>query len=285
MTFPCLFLLAGTLLQTAPSAAPASHTELAVKARSVLDGGLADKDFSKRRESVLSLGLLPPGDPYTWTSLAAAVKDKDDRVRGAAVETLDSFDDKRAIPALKLALEDAIPEIAFAAASALYRLGDSSGRNVLQAVLSGDVRTKSTYLSGQKRAAMQALTSPRALMSGTFHRGLGFVPLPGLGEGVAMVEGMVKGEGSSGRTAVALLLAKDKDQDTETLLLLSLKDKDWPVRAAAASAIGIRGKPALRADLAPLLDDEKFPVRCRAAAAYLRLDSGAAPPRRAAKPK
>jgi hypothetical protein len=45
------------------------------------------------------------------------------------------------------------------------------------------------------------------------------------------------------------------------------------VRAAAVHAIALRNDPALKLDLAPLLEDEKEAVRVRAAAGYLRLDS------------
>ena len=86
-----------------------------------------------------------------------------------------------------------------------------------------------------------------------------------------VVEGVMKNNSSSGRTAVALQLARDRDPLTEALLLASLKDKDWSVRAAAVSAIGIRGNSSLRQHLEPLLEDEKSAVRLRAAAAYLRL--------------
>ena len=52
-----------------------------------------------------------------------------------------------------------------------------------------------------------------------------------------------------------------------------LLDKDWSVRAAAVHSLSLRDDPALKETLEPLLDDEKEPVRLRAAAGFLRLSA------------
>jgi len=45
------------------------------------------------------------------------------------------------------------------------------------------------------------------------------------------------------------------------------------VRAAAVHSLALRDDPALQTDLEPLLDDDKAPVRLRAAAGILRLSA------------
>jgi HEAT repeat protein len=62
----------------------------------------------------------------------------------------------------------------------------------------------------------------------------------------------------------------------------ALLDKDWSVRAAAIHSLSLRNDPTLRKTLEPLLQDDKEPVRLRAAAGYLRLSAiqSAARPRK-----
>jgi HEAT repeat protein len=87
----------------------------------------------------------------------------------------------------------------------------------------------------------------------------------------------------SGRATAALLLGKDKDKATLDALKDALSDKDFRVRAAAVHAIALRNDPTLRADLEPLINDDKEEVRLRAAAALLRLSAIPMPKKPAAK--
>src|SRR5215831_2821327 len=104
-------------------------------------------------------------------------------------------------------------------------------------------------------------------------QGIGFAPVPGLGEGVACMRAMLTDSGVSGGASVALLLAHERDAATIEALKDALSDKEWSVRAAAVHALSLRNDPALRKDLEPLLQDEKNQVRLRAAAGYLRLST------------
>jgi HEAT repeat protein len=76
-----------------------------------------------------------------------------------------------------------------------------------------------------------------------------------------------------------LLLGQDKDQQTLAALRDALTDKDWSVRAAAVHSIALRNDSSLQKDIVPLLEDNKEPVRLRAAAGYLRLQAIKAKPR------
>jgi HEAT repeat protein len=85
------------------------------------------------------------------------------------------------------------------------------------------------------------------------------------------MEALLTDPGISGRATAALLLGKDKSAATLDALKDALLDKDWSVRAAAVHSLALRDDPALKLDLEPMLDDDKEPVRLRAAAGYLRL--------------
>jgi HEAT repeat protein len=179
----------------------------------------------------------------------------------------------RTISALRKALDSDVPEVSFAAAKALWTLNDPIGHDALLAVLSGDTKTASGFITRQKRDALRMLHTPKMLFLFAVREGANFAPVPGLGAGVSSLQGILSDQGVSGRAATALLLGTDKDPEVLTALEDALADKDWSVRAAAVHAIALRNDPALEKDLLPLFEDKKEAVRVRAAAGYLRLES------------
>ena len=100
--------------------------------------------------------------------------------------------------------------------------------------------------------------------------------MPGLGEGIASMQGILASSGVPGRASAALLLGADRDPATIEALKDALSDKDSSVRAAAVHSISLRNDPALKRELEPLLQDGNEAVRLRAAAGYLRLSAIAA---------
>ena len=118
--------------------------------------------------------------------------------------------------------------------------------------------------------------TPRTTFLFAVQQGVGFIPLPGVGEGVASMQGILASSGVPGRASAALLLGSDKDPGTLEALKDALSDKDSSVRAAAVHSVSLRNDPALKVDLEPLLQDGNEAVRLRAAAGYLRLSAIAA---------
>jgi HEAT repeat protein len=175
--------------------------------------------------------------------------------------------------ALHKALEDAVPEVSFAAAKALWARHDPVGRTALLAILAKESKSSSGFFSKQKREGLRMMHTPRTTFLFAVQQGVGFVPLPGLGEGVASMQGILASSGVPGRAAAALLLGADMDTATIDALRDALSDKDSSVRAAAVHAISLRNDPDLKPELEPLLQDNKEPVRLRAAAGYLRLSA------------
>jgi HEAT repeat protein len=185
------------------------------------------------------------------------------------VSSLAAVKSQQAVAALRDALNDEAPEVSFAAAKVLWGLRDAAGRQVLLAVLEGESKTSSGFLSKQKRDAVRMIHTPRTLVAFGLQRGIGFVPVPFLGLGVASMQGLLNDAGDSGRAAAALMLANERDQATLEALRGALTDKDWSVRAAAVHALALRRDPRLQSELIPLLDDDQKAVRLRAAADYL----------------
>ncbi|KAF0248455.1 MAG: PBS lyase [bacterium] len=262
-----LFLLLG--VSTVLSQTKLSETQ---QAEEILEQGLSEKNPEKRKEAVIALSL-EGNRPQVFPLLSKALSDSDVNVRLAACASLGETKDSRAIPILEQALNDPIAEVAFAAAQSLWQLNQNSGKEVLMAVLSGEQKTTSSYLSKQKRDTMRMMKNPSGLFKFMLKTGIGFVPLPGIEAGFTSMEELAKNSNLSGRALAALLLAKDNDPDSLEILRDALSDKDWLVRAAAVHAIALRNQPGASKDLVLLFEDKREEVRFRAAAGYLRLEA------------
>jgi len=135
-------------------------------------------------------------------------------VRLAAVASLAEIKNKSATAALEKALQDDVPEVSFAAAKALYARQSPGGKAELLAVLEGESKAASGFLNKQKREGLRMMHTPRTTFLYAVRQGMGFVPVPGLGEGIASMQGLLSDPGVSGRASAALLLGKEKDAAT-----------------------------------------------------------------------
>lgn len=205
--------------------------------------------------------------------LIGMTDDKDVEVRLAVVTSLSDVRTKATIEALHKMLEDKVPEVSFASAKALWNLHDPAGKQALLSVAEGESKTTSGYITAEMRQALRMMHTPATTFLYAVRQGVGFVPVPGLGQGIASMQAILTDSGVSGRATAVLLLGKDKDPALLPSLKDALRDKNWTVRAAAVHSIALRDQPALKDDLVPLLDDVKEGVRLRTAAAYLRLSA------------
>ncbi|HXB67550.1 MAG TPA: HEAT repeat domain-containing protein [Candidatus Acidoferrales bacterium] len=236
----------------------------------ILQHALESRNPDTRKLAVVALSLAP-GNGRLFETLQQMLQDKDVEVRQAVVASLAEVKTKPATAALLKALDDDVPEVSFAAAKALFNRHEPAGRQALLAVLAKESKTSSGFLTIQKRTALRMMHTPRTTFLFAVQQGVGFVPLPGFGEGVASMQSILTDSGVSGRASAALLLGKDKEADTIEALQDALSDKDSSVRAAAVHSLSLRNDPSLINAIEPMLQDEKEPVRLRAAAGYLRL--------------
>jgi len=119
------------------------------RCRSMLNDAVHDRNPDGRKAAVEALSLVGVKD-NALQSLAPMLDDHDVSVRIAVVITLGDFKDNRTLPLLKKALQDPVPEVEFAAAKVLYLLHDPDGVQFLLAVVSGDSKASSSYLSKEK---------------------------------------------------------------------------------------------------------------------------------------
>jgi HEAT repeat protein len=238
----------------------------------MLRQALENKNPDTRKQAVVALSLAATRDPV-FARLEGMLQDKDIEVRLAAVASLAEVKTDNSRAALRKALDDDLPEVSFAAAKALWAMQDPAGEQALLAVLGRQTKTSSNYITKQKRDALRMMHTPRVLALFAFRQGMGFVPVPGFGQGVSSMQALLTDPGVSGRATAALLLGKDKGPATLDALKDALLDMDWSVRAAAVHSLALRDDAALKPDLEPMLNDDKTPVRLRAAAGVLRLSA------------
>jgi HEAT repeat protein len=265
-TYFVLLLLTGGLVYGQTSTANSE------RAKDILEAALKDKNPDTRMHATQALSLASAREPWI-TRLETMIQDKDVQVQLAAIASLVDLKTDRTVPTLQKALASNVPEVTFAAAKALWILKQPAGEDALIAILSGEIKSSSGFLTRQKRDALRLMQTPKGMFLFAITTGAAFAPVPGAGAGAASVQGILNDPGVSGRAAAALLLTDDKDPRVLDALKDALSDKNWSVRAAAAHAIALRNEPSLAPNLIPLFEDKKDGVRVRAAAGYLRLNA------------
>ena len=238
--------------------------------RDMLNDAVHDRNPDGRKGAAEALSLVGVKDNAV-ESLAPMLDDHDVSVRIAVVVTLGDFKDNRALPLLKKALQDPVPEVDFAAAKVLYHLHDPEGVQFLLEVVSKESKASSSFLSNEKRSALRMLHTPTKLFIYIGIQAAGFAPVPGLGFGLSSAQGILSAVDSSARAASLLLIGSSLDPTLADAVGSALSDKEWSVRAAAVHLVAMHPFPEFREKLIPLLDDNKDAVRVRAAAAYIRL--------------
>ncbi len=260
--------LGGQSKRVGPPAPPPSPEEN--RANLILNEALANKNPDVRKQAVAALGLIGPREPYL-SEIAAALSDKDVYVRLSAVASLVDLKDKGTADLLDKALSDSTPEVSFAAAKALFGLGDPRGRAAMLAILDREAKTQSNFLTAQKRDTLRLVHIPKGMMMFAIKNGIGFAPIPGVGEGVSSMQDLLSDNGVSGRATTAVLLANDHSPEVQAALKEALTDKDGSVRAAVVHSLALRNDPSMLPLIKAQFDDASEGVRLRAAAAYLRL--------------
>jgi len=238
----------------------------------ILKQGIAEKNAEKRRQAVTAIGSIGLA-PEAIHEVEGALKDQDPLVRQTAAAILGQMKAKQATPALKAALDDASGEVAFAAAKALWEMGDKSGRDLIEDTLTGQQRATESAMAKVKRK----MRDPKAVTMMGLKEASGVLLGP-FNIGIIAAEAAFKDGGAGARALSATMLALDCDAETLRLLESSAaSDKNWAVRAASARALGQCGNPDAIPRLEQNLTDGRDAVKFMSAASIIRLSA----PRRA----
>lgn len=240
--------------QAAQAERPAQAAPSASSAVSGLIDALADSNASVRLAAIKSLGTLE--DPRAIAALGKALReDSDPRVRRAAAEALGEIDDSRALPHLLSALRtERVADVKEAIVNALGEIDDPSAVAGISAV----VRDSSVAVRRAAANALDELEDPSTLPA---------------------LLTMVRDTDAEVRREVAEALANLESAQTLDALTLLSRDSDAEVRAAAIDGLGNLEDPRTLNILVAALRDASPEVRSQAADAIHNIpDLDKAPP-------
>lgn len=268
--------------QTAqPPTRDRSHNTVAEnndEAWSMLSTAVQDEKHADLRiQGLAALGTLGI-NPRSEKMIAAAMKDPDVDVRTAAVLAAGQTKSRNLTTGIRAMLDDKDPQVAFAAATTLWKMNDRSGEDILVAVVNGDRSAMPGMMNGTMHKVNKDLHKPATLARLGLLQGATLLLGP-FGFGITAIEYMRKNGGDDARVSAIEMLAQEKTAPIRNELIAALGDKDPAVRAAAANALGSDRERSIPGALLLVFDDAKAPVRLTAAAAYIRATQ-AAPPRR-----
>lgn len=231
------------------------------------------KHTDLRIQALAALGTLT-AQPHAQSLIGKAISDPDLDVRTAAILAAGQSKTQSLSFQLRSALDDREPQVAFVAATTLWKMGDRSGEDILLSVMDGDRSASPTLLNGARQNVSRDLHSPSTLARLGAMQGASFLLGP-FGFGLTALEYMRKNGGDAARVVAIDLIAQQKTTPIRDELIGALGDKDPAVRAAAAKALGQYHDSVAAQALVPLLNDSKTPVRLTAAAAFLNTTHGA----------
>jgi HEAT repeat protein len=201
--------------------------------------------------------------------IATAMKDPNLDVRSAAILAAGKTKSHSLIEPVRRLLDDAEPQVVFAAATTLWKqFADKSGEDILAAIAAGDRKANPSLIHGAEHDISRTLHSPSALEKIGLVTGAGLVLGP-FGFSISAVEYARNNGGDSARIQAIDLLAEDKTEGVRDQMKSALDDKDPGVRAAAVKVLGNFHRSHDSKAIATLLTDPKLPVRLAAAAAYI----------------
>jgi HEAT repeat protein len=237
----------------------------------VLKPGLVDTNPLNRRQAVTATGSIGL-DPEAIRQVEWALqKDTDPLIRATAAAELGEMKSRQSFPALKAALDDPEGEVGFAAAKALWDMGDKTGRGFIEDVVAGQQNATDGGVKGALRRADRLRYDPKAMAVLGAKSATGALLGP-FNIGVLAAEQVFKNGAVAVRMQALNLLAEECDTQTFKLLeAAATDDKTWAEKAAAAKALGRCGNPDAIPKLEQNLSDSNAAVRFMSAAAIIRL--------------
>ena len=135
------------------------------------------------------------------------------------------------IPRLVELLDDKEPQVAVAAASTLWKMGDHSGEDILMAVADGERKASAGLIDSARHTVTTDLHNPSTIARIGALQGASLLLGP-FGFGITAYEYIHKNGGQSARPLAIELLSQEKSKAVHDELVSALADKDLGVRAA-----------------------------------------------------
>jgi HEAT repeat protein len=249
-------------------AAPSTKTDPVTQSWSLLtDSVHDDKHVDVQIQALGALGTMG-ANPKSVALIDGAFSAKDVDTRTAAVLAAGQARSHSLEPKLRDALNAPEAQIAFAAATVLWKMGDHSGEDLLLAVVDGDRKASAPLVEGSMHQANREMHNPASLARLGAETGASLLLGP-FGFGVTAYEYIRKNGGDAARVQAVEDIAQLHTPEARSTLEAALQDKDPTVRAAAVKALRGYHDEKTQHAIAQLLYDTKKPVQLGAAAAYL----------------
>jgi len=225
-----------------------------------------------RIQALAALGTLG-NNARAENLITATMKDPDFDVRTASILAAGQTKDRNLTTPIRKMLDDNEPQVAFTAATTLWKMKDHSGEDILVAVVNGDRKATASLKDSTRHTIGKDLHSPATLARIGALQGASMLLGP-FGFGVTAYEYMRKNGVDTSRVTAVEQISEEKTNTVRSTLIAALDDKDPAVRAASAKALGSSYHDKEVSDaLLPVFDDSKKPVRLTAAAAYINATS------------
>jgi HEAT repeat protein len=238
------------------------------QAWTMLSDAMSDAKHPQTRiQALAALGLLR--SDRSERMIADAMKDDDLDVRTAAVLAAGQTKDRNLTTNIRNLLDDKEPQVAFAAATTLWKMGDESGEDVLMAVVDGERSASPGMVHGTEHKISRDLHDPAMLARLGAMQGAAMILGP-FGFGITAFEYIHNNGGDLSRVTAIEELSEERTEPVHQELVAALTDKDQTVRAAAAKALVDYHDHATQMAVYALLTDTKQPIRLTCAAAFLR---------------
>lgn len=261
---------------------PGAAADIYTQAWNLLDTASQSENVRIRTDVIAALSSMRD-DPKAIHLIENALDDRHAPVRRIAASSLGAMHAEEAIPHLRQAMNDKNAGVSFAAAEALWRMGDQDGSTVFYAVILGDRHVEQGFISSQITNAWNELHNPSALADIGIGEASGALLGP-FAEGVTVARELAKDRGANARALSATLLGEHPNPNSEKMLEDTLDDRNLAVLVAVAKALGGFDDPALVGRLTPLLGKKTMPifkhsdaVHFMAAAAIIRLHNHGKP--------
>jgi HEAT repeat protein len=225
-----------------------------------------------RIQALAALGTLG-NNARAENLITVAMKDSDFDVRTASILAAGQTKDRNLTTPIRNMLDDNEPQVAFTAATTLWKMNDHSGEDILVAVVDGDRKATARLKDSTRHTIGKDLHSPSTLARIGALQGASILLGP-FGFGITAYEYMRKNGVDTSRVTAIEQISEEKTGPIRSTLIAALDDKDPAVRAAAAKALGNSYHDKEVSDaLLPVFDDTKKPVQLTAAAAYINATS------------
>src|SRR6185436_18211613 len=119
-----------------------------------------------------------------------------------------------------------VPEVAFAAARTLFKLNQPEGKALLLEIIKKEAPAKTGFVRAKVRDVVRRMKRPKSAMLFVAQQGVGFIPVPGLGEGFSAMSALVGDPDFSARATALLVLSADRSPGVRGQIENAFNDSD-----------------------------------------------------------